>query len=376
MAEMINNEDEIDYLSILNNMFCYLQSEPLTSLSMLLNPFTLISICYEINNKSFNKLKENLTNNCSRSLVYSNLSNAINQMQYELVTKGSKENSIKINIIHLLNNDQVELVHLCNLLIAYSFLTDQNTYKEKINNFDNEQRENVLTIIKGFHLTLEETPKKEISISVETNNSVTRAENEDKDIKTKEILGSYIIQINELKKKNLMLIKENDILRKEMKEYIIREKENNEKYDTLLKQCEELQEKLQENENSISNSSFRSTSDTNQKWDLSEQEYLRVILKKDAEIERLKGLLQTSSNDSKEKYSEVENQRISEIEETYKKELEDRNKSYESEFELMSSALYNIGLYYQKLKIETDHYQSDVPSWLIKNRQQYYSGDS
>lgn len=373
---MINNEDEIDYLSILNNMFCYLQSEPLTSLSMLLNPFTLISICYEINNKSFNKLKENLTNNCSRSLVYSNLSNAINQMQYELVTKGSKENSIKINIIHLLNNDQVELVHLCNLLIAYSFLTDQNTYKEKINNFDNEQRENVLTIIKGFHLTLEETPKKEISISVETNNSVTRAENEDKDIKTKEILGSYIIQINELKKKNLMLIKENDILRKEMKEYIIREKENNEKYDTLLKQCEELQEKLQENENSISNSSFRSTSDTNQKWDLSEQEYLRVILKKDAEIERLKGLLQTSSNDSKEKYSEVENQRISEIEETYKKELEDRNKSYESEFELMSSALYNIGLYYQKLKIETDHYQSDVPSWLIKNRQQYYSGDS
>lgn len=376
MAEMINNEDEIDYLSILNNMFCYLQSEPLTSLSMLLNPFTLISICYEINNKSFNKLKENLTNNSSRSLVYSNLSNAINQMQYELVTKGSKENSIKINIIHLLNNDQVELVHLCNLLIAYSFLTDQNTYKEKINNFDNEQRENVLTIIKGFHLTLEETPKKEISISVETNNSVTRAENEDKDIKTKEILGSYIIQINELKKKNLMLIKENDILRKEMKEYIIREKENNEKYDTLLKQCEELQEKLQENENSISNSSFRSTSDTNQKWDLSEQEYLRVILKKDAEIERLKGLLQTSSNDSKEKYSEVENQRISEIEETYKKELEDRNKSYESEFELMSSALYNIGLYYQKLKIETDHYQSDVPSWLIKNRQQYYSGDS
>ena len=376
MAEMINNEDEIDYLSILNNMFCYLQSEPLTSLSMLLNPFTLISICYEINNKSFNKLKENLTNNCSRSLVYSNLSNAINQMQYELVTKGSKENSIKINIIHLLNNDQVELVHLCNLLIAYSFLTDQNTYKEKINNFDNEQRENVLTIIKGFHLTLEETPKKEISISVETNNSVTRAENEDKDIETKEILGSYIIQINELKKKNLMLIKENDILRKEMKEYIIREKENNEKYDTLLKQCEELQEKLQENENSISNSSFRSTSDTNQKWDLSEQEYLRVILKKDAEIERLKGLLQTSSNDSKEKYSEVENQRISEIEETYKKELEDRNKSYESEFELMSSALYNIGLYYQKLKIETDHYQSDVPSWLIKNRQQYYSGDS
>ena len=376
MAEMINNEDEIDYLSILNNMFCYLQSEPLTSLSMLLNPFTLISICYEINNKSFNKLKENLTNNCSRSLVYSNLSNAINQMQYELVTKGSKENSIKINIIHLLNNDQVELVHLCNLLIAYSFLTDQNTYKEKINNFDNEQRENVLTIIKGFHLTLEETPKKEISISVETNNSVTRAENEDKDIKTKEILGSYIIQINELKKKNLMLIKENDILRKEMKEYIIREKENNEKYDTLLKQCEELQEKLQENENSISNSSFRSTSDTNQKWDLSEQEYLRVILKKDAEIERLKGLLQTSSNDSKEKYSEVENQRISEIEETYKKELEDRNKSYESEFELMSSALYNIGLYYQKLKIETDHYQSDVPSWLIKNRQQYYNGDS
>lgn len=376
MAEMINNEDEIDYLSILNNMFCYLQSEPLTSLSMLLNPFTLISICYEINNKSFNKLKENLTNNSSRSLVYSNLSNAINQMQYELVTKGSKENSIKINIIHLLNNDQVELVHLCNLLIAYSFLTDQNTYKEKINNFDNEQRENVLTIIKGFHLSLEETPKKEISISVETNNSVTRAENEDKDIKTKEILGSYIIQINELKKKNLMLIKENDILRKEMKEYIIREKENNEKYDTLLKQCEELQEKLQENENSISNSSFRSTSDTNQKWDLSEQEYLRVILKKDAEIERLKGLLQTSSNDSKEKYSEVENQRISEIEETYKKELEDRNKSYESEFELMSSALYNIGLYYQKLKIETDHYQSDVPSWLIKNRQQYYSGDS
>ena len=112
MAEMINNEDEIDYLSILNNMFCYLQSEPLTSLSMLLNPFTLISICYEINNKSFNKLKENLTNNCSRSLVYSNLSNAINQMQYELVTKGSKENSIKINIIHLLNNDQIGRAHV------------------------------------------------------------------------------------------------------------------------------------------------------------------------------------------------------------------------------------------------------------------------
>ena len=157
MAEMINNEYEIDYLYIINKMFSYLESEPLNSVSLLLNPFTLISICYEINKKSFSKLKENLTQNTSRSLIYSNLSNAINQMQYELVTKGSKENSIKINIIHLLNNDQDELDHLCNLLIAYAFLTDQTTYKEKINTFHSQQKENVLNIIKGFHLTINRT---------------------------------------------------------------------------------------------------------------------------------------------------------------------------------------------------------------------------
>ena len=104
------NDDDIDYLYIINNLFIYLQSSPLSSLSFLSNPYTLISLCYEINKDSFQLLMKNLSKTNSYGLVYSDISDSINKMQSDLQNSlNSTKEYIKINIVEL-NKELDEIV--------------------------------------------------------------------------------------------------------------------------------------------------------------------------------------------------------------------------------------------------------------------------
>ena len=73
-SENFENLEKIDFLHIINNLFTCLHSSPLSSLSFLSNPQTLISICSEVNGESFKIIKQNISKSNTYGLVYSDIS--------------------------------------------------------------------------------------------------------------------------------------------------------------------------------------------------------------------------------------------------------------------------------------------------------------
>lgn len=382
------NIEKSDFLHIINNLFTCLQSSPLSSLSFLSNPQTLISICSEVNSESFKIIKQNISKSNSYGLVYSDISESINQMQSDLqkIISNKEKADMKINIVQLLNNEDKELSKLSKLIISYAIFNDNlSQYKSRIENFSKNEKKKIFSLIKYF---TDETIKKEENESIYDDSSDSYSSEDSRN--DKEIIAKQEQEIEALKKQNLILTKENALLEKQLSKCIIKEKEIEELrekgklYDKLINDNEKLKESSKEKENL--NESLRTSFDTNPKWDLSEQEYLKIILKKDAEIQQLKDLLSSSQRSSPEQCNNNNNNthshnsslncnNINEIEENYQKEIDDINHRYETEFELISSALYNIGLCYHKLKNENNYYNNDTPSWLVRNRQQFLNGD-
>jgi myosin heavy subunit len=66
--------------------------------------------------------------------------------------------------------------------------------------------------------------------------------------------------------------------------------------------------------------------------------------------------------------------RIEEIE-FYKKDNNETKDRYEKEFELMASAVYNLGLNFWSMKMEYTQKLNEKPNWLVKERQKYFNGD-
>ncbi len=108
---------------------------------------------------------------------------------------------------------------------------------------------------------------------------------------------------------------------------------------------------------------------------LNEQDYCKIILKKDFMINQLQNQIESNisvikdviSEDKEEENNQQENEidyqnyidELKEDIEYYKKENEDYKKKYEAEFELMASAMYNLGTMFLK-------YKEDLNNTMIK----------
>ena len=104
---------------------------------------------------------------------------------------------------------------------------------------------------------------------------------------------------------------------------------------------------------------------------LNEQNYCQIILKKDYIIKQLKAQIE-NVNWAKENENIENDNIIKDLEEEiefYKKENEDLKKMYDLEFELMSSAVYGLGihLFFNK---EQQHNEQNInnSSWLAKQK--------
>ena len=53
---------------------------------------------------------------------------------------------------------------------------------------------------------------------------------------------------------------------------------------------------------------------------------------------------------------------------TIKKEYQDFKDNYKIEFELMASAMYNLGLNYLSYRDETINQNKGLPSWVIREK--------
>lgn len=100
---------------------------------------------------------------------------------------------------------------------------------------------------------------------------------------------------------------------------------------------------------------------------LTDQDYLKIILKKDYIISQLRSLLEERELASKIKDDYDKREEIASL---YKKELDEFKARYEVEFELMASAMYNLGLNY--LSYREKNLLQYHTNWLSKQKQQYY----
>lgn len=117
-----------------------------------------------------------------------------------------------------------------------------------------------------------------------------------------------------------------------------------------------------------------------QNYKLNDQDYCKIISKKDFIIEQLKKLLSNKevvekSNKVQSKELNEKNIIINEMKNKYekeikaiKKEYEDFKDRYKTEFELMASAMYNLGLNYLKYRDETITQNKGLPSWVIREK--------
>lgn len=63
------------------------------------------------------------------------------------------------------------------------------------------------------------------------------------------------------------------------------------------------------------------------------------------------------------------------LEDKFNKETEEERNKLQKEFELISSAMYNLGVKFWNMKYDYEHKINQTPSWLIKERQKQLNGD-
>ena len=256
--ENFENLEKFDFLHIINNLFTCLHSSPLSSLSFLSNPQTLISICSEVNAESFKIIKQNISKSNTYGLVYSDISESINQMQNDLqkIILNKEKADMKINIVRLLNNDDKELTKLSKLLISYALFNDNlSKYQSRIENFSKNEKKKIFALLKYF--TDKEISKQEDNEIIYEDSSDSYSSEDSRN--DKETITKQEQEIEELREKGKL-------------------------YDKLINENEKLKESSKEKDKENSNESLRTSFDTNPKWDLSEQEYLKIILLPDSII--------------------------------------------------------------------------------------------
>jgi len=117
---------------------------------------------------------------------------------------------------------------------------------------------------------------------------------------------------------------------------------------------------------------------------LTEQDYCKIILKKDFIINQLQNQIENNISEIKDVISEDKeednNQQENEIDyqniieelkediDYYKKENEDYKKKYEAEFELMASAIYNLGTMFLKYKEDLNNSMLKKESWIYRQK--------
>ena len=142
------------------------------------------------------------------------------------------------------------------------------------------------------------------------------------------------------------------------------------------------------NTNNPNNNNINNTNNINDnKIDDYEQKYkneLKINEELNNEIIQLNDLISVMEiklNDkSKEEIeSDMNNIRMNdEIEKRikqYEKEKEELKNHYEKEFELMSSAIYNLGFQFWSLKCEDSEKLKQNENWLVRERIKQYNGD-
>ena len=392
--------EEHNYRAILNNIFRCFHSNPIKHLSELSNPLKLISICYEMNDKSFVFIKDYITNN-----IYNDKKRDIGDIHIKLVSdlksklyKSNIELKSIINLDSLIKNQLESLIHLSQILIVYALVfskkkfiyietvqtcfnkiirkniykiinyytnaqikklilevendddleeeeddkedneeKDLKKYLEEINRDDiikqnklknsqmklksisNNLNKRILKINDGYNKTLNIIEQKledfsfignknynsnNLKNQVYVKKKITLKSNQEKDEMINKLKYEYSIiksnfeQCQIKKEKEIETLKERIKFLNEKVKILEKRKKKFKEYNQLKEKCKKYDELL-DKYNKIKNCTMK-------KWNLTEQEYLQIILKKDDDIENLKDALLKKEEKNEENNDENE----------------------------------------------------------------------
>ena len=199
--------EEHHYQAILNNIFRCLHPKPIKKLNELSNPLKLISICYEMNEKSFVFINDYIThnyNNDKKRDIDDILKKLISDLKSKIYRSNIEEKS-KINLDLLIKNELESLIHLSQILIVYALIFSKNKfiYLDTVQTcFNKILRKNIYKIINYYtnpvikKLNLENYDEDDLDEDDDDNE-----DNEEKDLKgyLNEIIREDIIRENKLK---------------------------------------------------------------------------------------------------------------------------------------------------------------------------------
>ena len=368
-------------IKIYNKIFICLKDTNLKSLEDLSNTKILYEIGLELNKKIFSSLDTSITGKDDLKIRISEL-NEISEAFLTILksSKFSPPDKFKqeielIDIIGLANKEKKTIYNFSLLILITIF------YSSKIHLLNSEELSTINTLINTYieSNTENNSEQSDYKIKIEKLEKELEIEKE-----RAEKIKLFEEQYNSLKKKISNLETKNTNLLKELME-------SKNKIKSLEKLIEEknnkmgiLQAKLDEKIKLIKERDIQLNKEIESNMELK--------FKLDELNSDNKNNIETIEVNNKYKENlklnedlKIENSQLNEIikvmeikmeEKTFdEKEKEELKNRYEKEFELMSSAIYNLGFQFWSLKLEDSEKLKQNENWLIRERIKQYNGD-
>ena len=376
-------------INIFNKIFLCLKDLNLKSFEDLSNTKILYEIGLELDNKIFSSLEVSITGEDDLKTRISELNeiseaflNILKSSEF-IPTDKFKEEIELIDIIGLANKEN-NTIYNFSILILITVNYCQK--KENLKLLNSDEQSILNNLINPYIISQSEETEHQSDYK-------TKIDQLEKELKSEKERASKIKlfeeQYNSLKKKISSLESKNVSLLKELLECkntiknlekTIEEKNN--KMGILQAKLEEKNKLLKEKDIQL-NKEMESTMDLKSK--------LEEINNNDKNNNKINIIENFEDN---KKYKEalmtiddlkIENNQLNEIIKVMElkieekkhddKEKEELKSRYEKEFELMSSAIYNLGFQFWSLKLEDSEKLKQNENWLVRERIKQYNGD-
>ena len=376
-------------INIFNKIFLCLKDLNLKSFEDLSNTKILYEIGLELDNKIFSSLEVSITGEDDLKTRISELNeiseaflNILKSSEF-IPTDKFKEEIELIDIIGLANKENNTIYNFSILILITANFCQK---KENLKLLNSDEQSILNNLINPYIISQSEETEHQSDYK-------TKIDQLEKELKSEKERASKIKlfeeQYNSLKKKISSLESKNVSLLKELLECkntiktlekTIEEKNN--KMGILQAKLEEKNKLLKEKDIQL-NKEMESTMDLKSK--------LEEINNNDKNNNKINIIENFEDN---KKYKEalmtiddlkIENNQLNEIIKVMElkieekkhddKEKEELKSRYEKEFELMSSAIYNLGFQFWSLKLEDSEKLKQNENWLVRERIKQYNGD-
>ena len=358
-------------IKIFNKIFICLKEANINTFSDLSNTKILYQIGLELNREIFSSLEISITGKDDIKLRISEL-NEISEAFLTVLkssrfipTEKFKQEIELIDIIGLANKENKTIYNFSLLLLITIF------YSSKINLLNKEELSLINNLINpyiilnkeingeqnDYKIKMEKLEEKNKILEEEYNNLKKKITNIE--IKNTNLLKELLEAKNKIKSLEKIIEEKNNkmgILQNKLDEKIKLIKERDIQLNKEIESNMELKFKLDELNITENKNSIEINNDNKYKDIMKLNEDLKI------ENSQLNEIIKVMEKNFEEKN----------FDEKEKEEIKNR---YEKEFELMSSAIYNLGFQFWSLKLEDSEKLKQNENWLIRERIKQYNGD-